>query len=72
MIISFKFRCVVNAAVTKQSKRMPVQPLKNVLIELWPMDPDLRDPLLPDGLYGLEVSVSSICSAYVLVTDPTA
>ena len=35
------------------------------------MDRDPRDPLLPDGLYGLEVSVSSICSAYVLVTDPT-
>jgi hypothetical protein len=47
----------VNGAVSKQYKRVPGQPLKNILIELWAMEPDIRNPALLDDLYGLEVSL---------------
>lgn len=47
----------VNATIAKQYKRVPGQSLKNILIELWAMEPDMRDPALLHDLYGLEVSL---------------
>jgi hypothetical protein len=47
----------INGAITRQYKRVPGQSLKDVLIELWAMEPDIRNPELLIDLYGLEVSL---------------
>jgi hypothetical protein len=46
----------VNASATKQYKRSAGQTLKKVLVELWSMEPDLRDPKMLSDLHGVEVS----------------
>lgn len=46
-----------NAAMARQYKRAPGQSLKNVLVELWAMQTDMRDPELLNDLCGLEVSL---------------
>lgn len=45
----------VNASATRQYKRVPGQSFK-VLIELWAMEPELRDPNLLEDLHGVEIS----------------
>lgn len=47
----------VNASVTRQYKRVPGQSLKEVLIELSAMEPELRDPKLLEDLHGVEISL---------------
>jgi len=47
----------VNASATKQYKRSAGQTLKKVLVELWSMEPDLRDPKMLSDLHGIEVSL---------------
>ncbi|KAH8749025.1 hypothetical protein F5882DRAFT_421664 [Hyaloscypha sp. PMI_1271] len=46
----------INASATKQYKRSAGQTLKKVLVELWSMEPDLRDPKMLSDLHGVEVS----------------
>jgi hypothetical protein len=46
----------VNASATRQYKRVPGQSLKEVLIELWAMEPEIRDPKLLEDLHGIEIS----------------
>jgi len=47
----------INGSVTRQYKRVPGQSLKNVLFELWAMEPDLREPKMLNDLYGIKVSM---------------
>lgn len=47
----------VNASATKQYKRNAGQTLKKVLVELWTMEPGLRDPRILKDLHGVEVSL---------------
>ena len=47
----------VNASATRQYKRVPGQSLKAILVELWAMEPDMRDPALLEDLHGVEVSI---------------
>ncbi|KAL2070045.1 hypothetical protein VTL71DRAFT_14725 [Oculimacula yallundae] len=47
----------VNASATRQYKRVPGQSLKDVLVELWAMEPEIRDPTLLDDLHGVEISI---------------
>lgn len=47
----------VSASATKQYKRNVGQTLKNVLVELWSMEPGLRDPRILTDLHGVEVSI---------------
>ncbi|KAH6713884.1 hypothetical protein BKA61DRAFT_606729 [Leptodontidium sp. MPI-SDFR-AT-0119] len=47
----------VNASATRQYKRVPGQSLKEVLVELWAMEPEIRDPTLLDDLHGVEISM---------------
>jgi hypothetical protein len=46
-----------NATMARQYKRALGQSLKNILVELWAMQPDMRDPELLNDLCGLEVSL---------------
>ena len=46
----------VNASAMRQYKRVPGQSLKDILIELWAMEPDIRDPKLLEDLHGVEIS----------------
>jgi hypothetical protein len=59
----------VNAPITKQYKRVSGRPLKDVLIKLWAMEPDIS-PALLDDLYGLEVSLHAQCSANIPLISP--
>ncbi|KAE8449040.1 hypothetical protein EG329_008628 [Mollisiaceae sp. DMI_Dod_QoI] len=47
----------VNVSATRQYKRIPRQSLKEILIELWAMEPDIRDPRLLEDLHGVEISM---------------
>jgi hypothetical protein len=47
----------VNASATRQYKRVPGQSLKEILIELWAMEPEIRDPKLLEDLHGVEISM---------------
>ena len=47
----------VNASATRQYKRVPGQSLKKILIELWAMEPEIRDPKLLEDLHGVEISM---------------
>ncbi|KAH7346455.1 hypothetical protein BKA65DRAFT_502468, partial [Rhexocercosporidium sp. MPI-PUGE-AT-0058] len=47
----------VNASATRQYKRVPGQSLKEILVELWAMEPEIRDPALLDDLHGVEISI---------------
>ncbi|KAG4438858.1 hypothetical protein IFR05_005647 [Cadophora sp. M221] len=47
----------VNVSATRQYKRVPGQSLKEVLVELWSMEPEIRDPTLLDDLHGVEISI---------------
>jgi hypothetical protein len=47
----------VNVSATRQYKRVPGQSLKDILIELWAMEPEIRDPRLLEDLHGVEVSM---------------
>ena len=47
----------VNASATRQYKRVPGQSLKDILVELWAMQPELRDHTLLEDLHGVEVSI---------------
>ncbi|CZR58627.1 uncharacterized protein PAC_08519 [Phialocephala subalpina] len=47
----------VNASATRQYKRIPGQSLKEILIELWAMEPEIRDPRLLEDLHGVEISM---------------
>ena len=47
----------VNVSATRQYKRVPGQSLKDILIELWAMEPEIRDPKLLEDLHGVEVSM---------------
>jgi hypothetical protein len=44
-------------SATRQYKRVPGQSLKDILIELWAMEPEIRDPKLLEDLHGVEVSM---------------
>jgi hypothetical protein len=47
----------VNASATRQYKRVEGQSLKEILIELWAMEPEMRDPQLLEDLHGVGVSM---------------
>jgi hypothetical protein len=64
----------VNVSATKQYKRNSGQTLKKVLVELWSMEPDLRDPKMLSDLHGVEVSpcthnTQRVSLAYLLGLD---
>jgi hypothetical protein len=45
----------VNVSAMRQYKRVPGQTLKDILIELWAMEPEIRDPKLLEDLHGVEI-----------------
>ncbi|KFY34681.1 hypothetical protein V494_06562 [Pseudogymnoascus sp. VKM F-4513 (FW-928)] len=47
----------VNATITRNYKRAAGQNLKEILIQLWALEPDLRDPKLLEDLHGVEISM---------------
>jgi len=47
----------VNASATRQYKRLPGQTLKEILIELWAMEPEVRDPRILEDMHGIEISM---------------
>lgn len=47
----------VNASAIRQYKGVPRQNLKNILLELWAMEPEIRDPKLLEDLRGVEISM---------------
>lgn len=47
----------VNVSATRQYKRVPGQSLKQILVELWAMEPEIRDPKLLEDLHGIEISM---------------
>lgn len=47
----------VNASATRQYKRVPGQTLKDILLELWALEPEVRDPRLLEDLHGVEISM---------------
>jgi hypothetical protein len=46
-----------SVSTATQYKRVGVQSLKKAFVELWTMEPEIRDPLLLEDFYGLEVSL---------------
>ncbi|KAI9644082.1 hypothetical protein NHQ30_007434 [Ciborinia camelliae] len=46
----------VNAPITTQYKRIPGPSLKNVLLGLWAMEAEIRDPRILDDLSGVQIS----------------
>lgn len=47
----------VNATIMRNYKRAAGQSLKEILIQLWALEPDLRDPKLLEDLHGVEISM---------------
>jgi hypothetical protein len=59
----------VNASATRQYKRVPGQSLKDILIELWAMEPEIRDPKLLEDLHGVEISMCTCNAQRVSLTQ---
>ena len=59
----------VNVSATRQYKRVPGQSLKEILLELWAMEPELRDPKLLEDLHGVEVSMCTFNSQRVSLSQ---